>query len=105
MMLSTTPSSLRESQHYLIRQLANCIETSWQHYLTLYPYDIPEGLGYIEGNIEGEKLVIENRCYQTPQFRKLHLELARIYSHETEIHPTQNICQLASIGFHQPCRM
>lgn len=77
-MISSTSSSLREKQHILIRQLANCIEKSWESYLTLSPYDIPEGLGYVEGNLEGEKLIIENLCYQTPQFRKLHLELARL---------------------------
>ena len=25
-----------------------------------------------------ERLIIENHCYQTPQFRKLHLELAQV---------------------------
>ncbi|MGB3691985.1 MAG: phycocyanobilin:ferredoxin oxidoreductase [Spirulinaceae cyanobacterium] len=77
-MVTTDQSSLRESQHILIRDLANCIEESWERYLELSPYEIPEDLGYVEGNLEGEKLVIENRCYQTPQFRKLHLELARV---------------------------
>jgi phycocyanobilin:ferredoxin oxidoreductase len=37
-------------------------------------------LGYVEGRLEGEKLTIENRCYQTPQFRKMHLELAKVGS-------------------------
>ena len=32
----------------------------------------------MEGALEGEKLVIENHCYSTPQFRKLHLELAQV---------------------------
>ncbi|GAB4238038.1 MAG: phycocyanobilin:ferredoxin oxidoreductase [Stanieria sp.] len=77
-MVATIQSSLRERQHYLIHQLANSIEEHWQKYLTLCPYDIPADLGYVEGNLEGEKLIIENRCYQTPQFRKLHLELARV---------------------------
>lgn len=77
MVLSISPS-LREQQHILIRRLANCIENSWEQHLTLSPYQIPEDLGYIEGSLEGEKLVIENLCYQTPQFRKLHLELAQI---------------------------
>ncbi|BAU64669.1 phycocyanobilin:ferredoxin oxidoreductase [Stanieria sp. NIES-3757] len=77
-MVATIQSSLRERQHYLIHQLANSIEEHWQKYLTLSPYDIPEDLGYVEGNLEGEKLIIENRCYQTSQFRKLHLELARV---------------------------
>jgi len=39
---------------------------------------MPAELGYVEGRLEGEKLVIENSCYQTPQFRKLHLELAKV---------------------------
>lgn len=71
-------AALRNRQHPLICQLANCIEKVWQNNLELSPYVVPEGLGYIEGHLEGEKLVIENLCYQTPQFRKLHLELAQV---------------------------
>lgn len=70
--------SLREQQHPLIHQLADRIESTWQQHLDLSPYDLPEELGYVEGRLEGEKLVIENRCYQTPQFRKIHLELAKV---------------------------
>ena len=77
-MVVTIRSSIRERQHLLIRQLANWIEEYWQQYLCLSPYDIPEDLGYVEGNLEGEQLVIENHCYQAPQFRKLHLELAQL---------------------------
>lgn len=76
--------SLRESQHPLIHRLADCIESTWRQYLTLSPYQIPEGLGYVEGSLEGERLVIENHCYQTPQFRKLHLELAQV-GHKLDI--------------------
>lgn len=72
------PTSLRETQHPLIHRLANCIGEIWQQHLDLSPYQVPEGLGYVEGSLEGERLIIENHCYQTPQFRKLHLELARI---------------------------
>ncbi len=72
------PASLRNRQHALICQLADCIEKVWQTNLELSPYRVPEGLGYIEGHLEGEKLVIENLCYQAPQFRKLHLELAQV---------------------------
>ena len=72
------PASLRNRQHALICQLAECIEKVWQSNLELSPYRVPEGLGYIEGHLEGEKLVIENLCYQAPQFRKLHLELAQV---------------------------
>ncbi|MEO1210586.1 MAG: phycocyanobilin:ferredoxin oxidoreductase [Cyanobacteria bacterium J06638_20] len=72
--------SLRTRQSPLIRQLADCIEEVWHAHLELSPYSVPEGLGYVEGALEGEKLVIENHCYQTPQFRKLHLELAQVGS-------------------------
>ena len=70
--------SLRSLQNPLIRELANCIENVWQTNLQLAPYTIPRDLGYIEGCLEDEKVVIENCCYQTPQFRKLHMELAQI---------------------------
>lgn len=77
-MLSFHSSSIRQQQHPFIQTLANSIESIWQRYLDLSPYCLPEDLGYVEGRLEGEKLVIENHCYQTPQFRKLHLELAKI---------------------------
>ncbi len=77
MPLSVATSSIRQHQHPLVCQLADGIETIWQQ-LDLSPYYLPEDLGYVEGKLEGEKLIIENRCYQTPQFRKMHLELAKI---------------------------
>lgn len=73
-------SSLRSQQHPLIRQLADTIEGAWHQHLELQPYPMPAELGYVEGRLEGEKLTIENRCYQTTQFRKLHLELAKVGS-------------------------
>ncbi len=79
-MLETSKPSLREQQHPLIRQLADCIEATWHRFLDLSDYELPAELGYVEGRLEGEKLTIENRCYQTPQFRKLHLELAKVGS-------------------------
>ncbi len=72
-----TPS-LREQQHPLLRRLADRIETIWGQYLDLEPYVMPEDLGYVEGKLEGERVTIENHCYQAPQFRKLHLELAKV---------------------------
>ena len=69
---------LRTTLYPLIQRLADRIESVWENHLELSPYQIPEDLGYIEGRLEGERLVIENRCYQTPQFRKLHLELAQV---------------------------
>ena len=77
-MLETSQPSLRQEQHPLIHRLAERIINYWQKYLELAPYSLPEGLGYVEGKLEGEKLRIENRCYQTPQFRKMHLELAKV---------------------------
>lgn len=77
-MSNSTQPSLRNGQHPLIRKLADCIEATWQEYLDLSPYSVPEDLGYIEGSLEGDRLIIENHCYQTPQFRKLHLELAQV---------------------------
>ncbi|CEJ42415.1 phycocyanobilin:ferredoxin oxidoreductase [Umezakia ovalisporum] len=71
-------TSLRKQQHPLIEELANCIEEVWHNHLDLSPYILPSELGYVEGRLEGEKLVIENRCYQTLQFRKMHLELAKV---------------------------
>lgn len=69
---------MRSQQYPLISQWADRIEATWHQYLNLSPYYLPEDLGYIEGRLEGERLVIENRCFQTPQFRKLHIELARV---------------------------
>ncbi|MBD6614704.1 phycocyanobilin:ferredoxin oxidoreductase [Komarekiella sp. 'clone 1'] len=74
----TSIPSLREQQHPLIRQLADCIEAAWHKHLELSPYQLPAELGYVEGRLEGEKLIIQNSCYQTPQFRKIHLELAKV---------------------------
>jgi phycocyanobilin:ferredoxin oxidoreductase len=70
--------SLRSKQHSLIQQLADRMEKIWQEHLELSPYQIPQDLGYVEGSLEGERLVIENLCHQTPQFRKIHLELAQV---------------------------
>lgn len=73
----TTPS-LRSQQHPLVCRLADRIEHIWATHLDLSPYAMPEDLGYVEGRLEGERVTIENHCYETPQFRKLHLELAKV---------------------------
>lgn len=78
--------SLRNQQHSLIHRLADCIEAVWRQYLDLSPYSVPKDLGFIEGSLEGERLTIENHCYQTPQFRKLHLELAQVGSNLDILH-------------------
>ncbi len=74
----TVKSSIRQHQHSAICDLADIIEVTWQRYLALSPYHLPNDLGYVESRLEGERLVIENVCYQTPEFRKLHLELAQV---------------------------
>lgn len=85
-MLPSPSLSLRQEQHPLICQLADSIEAAWQNYLQLEPYQLPEGLGYVEGRLEGEKLVIENKCFQSREFRKLHLELAKVGSNLDILH-------------------
>lgn len=64
--------------HPLIENLANQIQRTWQSELKLTPYPMPEDLGYVEGKLEGERVEIQNFCYQAPEFRKLHLELAQV---------------------------
>eukprot|EP00276_Gloeochaete_wittrockiana_P007266 CAMPEP_0184656944 /NCGR_PEP_ID=MMETSP0308-20130426/16845_1 /TAXON_ID=38269 /ORGANISM="Gloeochaete witrockiana, Strain SAG 46.84" /LENGTH=227 /DNA_ID=CAMNT_0027094281 /DNA_START=329 /DNA_END=1012 /DNA_ORIENTATION=+ len=58
--------------------MADMLEEVWSTELELSPYQLPEDLGYVEGRLEGERLVIENKCFQSPEFRKMHLELARV---------------------------
>ena len=74
----TVKSSIRQHQHSVICELADIIEATWQRHLDLSPYHLPDDLGYVESRLEGERLIIENVCYQTPAFRKLHLELAQV---------------------------
>mgnify|MGYP001122443261 FL=1 len=72
-----TAPALQAQLHPLIRRLSEAILEIWGSHLTLAPYALPDDLGYVEGRLEGEKLQIENRCYQGDPFRKLHLELAQ----------------------------
>jgi len=76
--MTTSNSTVKQQLHPAMAQLADLIESSWQKYLDLSPYELPKGLGYVEGKLEGEKLTIQNVCYQSPQFRKMHLELAKV---------------------------
>ncbi|MEM6451672.1 MAG: phycocyanobilin:ferredoxin oxidoreductase [Cyanobacteria bacterium P01_D01_bin.105] len=86
--------NLLQTQHPLISRLANIITSIWQHQLMVFPYSVPDDLGYVEGNLEGEQLTIENTCYQTFQFRKLHLELAKVGN---------NLDILHCVMFPHPC--
>jgi phycocyanobilin:ferredoxin oxidoreductase len=64
--------------HPAIQQLSDLLLHIWQNHLQLEAYTMPEDLGYVEGKLEGERLTIHNTCYQTREFRKLHLELAQV---------------------------
>lgn len=81
-----TQTSLQTQLHPMIGRLADRIIGIWSAQPQLDPYDLPADLGYVEGRLEGEKLVIENRCFQTPHFRKMHLELARAGSNLDILH-------------------
>lgn len=71
-------SDLKSRLNPVINKLAKIIVTTWQENLCLSPYELPEGLGYVEGKLEGERLTIQNSCYYTREFRKMHLELAKV---------------------------
>jgi phycocyanobilin:ferredoxin oxidoreductase len=86
MTVSPSTSNLQHQLHPLINRLADRIVQIWSQQPQLDPYQLPEDLGYVEGRLEGEKLVIENRCFQTPHFRKMHLELARAGSNLDILH-------------------
>ena len=77
-MISSHPSPVKSVFYPLIQQLADAITGAWDYHLDLKPFQLPEDLGYIEGKLEGERLVIENTCYQSKHFRKMHLEMAKV---------------------------
>ena len=83
---TTQAQPLQQQLHPLISQLAQTLKIVWQQQLMLFPYEVPTELGYVQGNLEGEKLTIENTCYQSFQFRKLHLELAKVGQHLDILH-------------------
>lgn len=93
-MVQTPCQTLHEQQHPLIDQLASLIKHMWQSQLMVFPYQVPTDLGYVEGSLEGERLIIKNTCYQTVQFRKLHLEIARVGN---------NLDILHCVMFPHPC--
>ena len=93
-MVQTVSKPLQQQQHPAIAQLAATIENIWHKQLRLFSYEMPADLGYVEGTLEGEQLVIQNQCYQTLQFRKLHLELAKV---------GKNLDILHCVMFPYPC--
>ncbi|NJM99545.1 MAG: phycocyanobilin:ferredoxin oxidoreductase [Phormidesmis sp. RL_2_1] len=85
-MVKARRQTLSQQQHPAISLLADSIKTLWQSQLRVFPYNTPTDLGYVEGSLEGERLTIENTCYQTLHFRKLHLELAKVGKHLDILH-------------------
>ena len=77
-MATDSAATLLSRLHPAIAQLATALQHQWRDSLVLSPYAVPSDLGYVEGQLAGDRLIIENHCYQTPQFRKLHLELAKV---------------------------
>lgn len=71
-------SDLKQRLHPLINQLGDSIVDTWRSHLELSPFQLPEELGYVEGKLEGERLTIQNCCFQSREFRKMHLELAKV---------------------------
>lgn len=67
-----------KTHHPLVDQLAGLLLSTWKEYFDLEPYSLPADLGFVEGHLEGERLVISNQCFQSSVFRKLHLELASV---------------------------
>jgi phycocyanobilin:ferredoxin oxidoreductase len=45
----SSQSILRQQLHPLIRELADLIISYWEQFLDLSDYQLPEGLGYVEG--------------------------------------------------------
>ncbi|MFQ3680390.1 MAG: phycocyanobilin:ferredoxin oxidoreductase [Pseudanabaenaceae cyanobacterium] len=69
---------LARTFHPLVSRLADALEATWREHLTLREYPMPADLGYIEGELDAQRVAIENRCFAAPPFRKLHLELAKV---------------------------
>lgn len=63
--------------HPLIYKLANSIVSCWEKNLYLVPCKLPTNLNYVECALKTDKLIIQNFCYQSHQFSKIHLELVR----------------------------
>lgn len=76
--MSSSSATAQPKFYPLIQQLSEVILATWQEQLDLEPFTLPEGLGYIEGKLEGERLTIANTCYQSQHFRKMHLEMAKV---------------------------
>lgn len=77
-MLDTSLVSVRSQLNPLMRLLADVIKYHWGQYFPLISYELPDGLRHVEGKFRGKKVAIKNQCYQTIEFRKLHLEFAKV---------------------------
>lgn len=48
--------------------------------LELSPFVLPADMQTVEGMMESGRCVIENTAYQSPEFRKIHMELATFFN-------------------------
>ncbi|MFM6322764.1 MAG: phycocyanobilin:ferredoxin oxidoreductase, partial [Microcystis panniformis] len=62
-MIAVAKTEILQLLHPMIGHLATANLSHCQNYHDMSPLDLPEGLGYVEGRVEGEKLFIENLSY------------------------------------------
>lgn len=78
----------RVEHHHLVRQLAELIERTCRVHFELEPLTIPVEFHRIDGSVNGQRLKIGNQAWESPQFRKIHIQLARIGSALDVLHCT-----------------
>jgi len=75
-----TKVNVREQMHPTIGKLANILEETMKEKLDLEPYVDRDAMDmmYVEGEdfIDGQRCVIQNSMWQSPEFRKIHIECA-----------------------------
>eukprot|EP00283_Hemiselmis_rufescens_P006092 CAMPEP_0173436152 /NCGR_PEP_ID=MMETSP1357-20121228/15792_1 /TAXON_ID=77926 /ORGANISM="Hemiselmis rufescens, Strain PCC563" /LENGTH=328 /DNA_ID=CAMNT_0014401211 /DNA_START=63 /DNA_END=1049 /DNA_ORIENTATION=- len=72
--------SVREHLSTMVGDLANKIEQVLGEELELEPFDLPQDLVRVAGEVDGAMCVIENSTWQTKNFRKVHIELATFFN-------------------------
>lgn len=77
--------SVREWLYPMMRDLADGIDRTVSEKLELSPFKLPEDMQSVEGMMENGRCVIENSAWQSPEFRKIHLELATFFNEAGEV--------------------
>mmetsp|Transcript_39704 Transcript_39704/g.97590 ORF Transcript_39704/g.97590 Transcript_39704/m.97590 type:complete len:338 (+) Transcript_39704:83-1096(+) len=72
--------SVRNSLYPMMKDLADGIDRVLGEKLELSPFQLPEDMQTVEGMMESGRCVIENSAYQSPEFRKIHMELATFFN-------------------------